>query len=347
MEWADEQHVILQHLNRLQNENDVLLGNATSGKVHSVYRDTNDAWLDVVGRVDWIREGRELLWLSEKDGFRHAYAVKRDRSGERLVTRFEGDIIRPLGTDAVGEWFYFLASPHNATESYLYRSALEGETPPERLTPQVPGTHTYDVAPNGEWAFHTHSSFDQPPVVDLVALPEHERVRTLEDNAELRARLDGTLSPPVEMFTLSIEPGVSLDSWILKPADFDPQRSYPLLVYVYGEPAGQTVLNRWFGARTLFHRALANAGFIVASFDNRGTPAPKGAPWRKVVYGAVGDLSSRDQAAAVNRLVERHPYIDRERVAIWGWSGGGSNTLNAMFRFPDVFHVGVSVAAGP
>jgi dipeptidyl-peptidase-4 len=106
-------------------------------------------------------------------------------------------------------------------------------------------------------------------------------------------------------------------------------------------------VDRWGGGRTLFHRALAEAGYIVVSMDNRGTPAPKGAAWRKIVYGTVGDLSSKDQAAAIRALASRHAYLDAGRIGIWGWSGGGSNTLNAMFRFPDVYKVGVSVAPVP
>ncbi len=134
---------------------------------------------------------------------------------------------------------------------------------------------------------------------------------------------------------------------MLKPADFDPARRYPFITYVYGEPAGVTVTNQWQGGTMLFHRALAEAGYVVVSMDNRGTPAPKGASWRKAVYGSVGDLSSREQAAAVKALVARHPFLDGSRVGVWGWSGGGSNTLNAMFRFPDVYQVGVSVAPVP
>ncbi len=348
MEWADDNHLVLQHLNRLQNKNDVLLSDATTGDVVPIHQDRNDAWVEVVRRMDWTANGEELVWLSEKDGYRHAYAVRRDGGHERLLTRFEDDVIQPLGLDSAGEWFYFIASPESATERYLFRSSLEGDAPPERLTPRnTTGTHAYDLSPNGRWAFHTFSSFDEPPRIDLVRLPDHTVMRTLEDNAALQAALDGVLDPPVSMFELKIEPGVTLDSWMLKPANFDAKKKYPLLVYVYGEPAGQTVLNRWFGARSLFHRALANAGFIVASFDNRGTPAPKGSAWRKIVYGTVGDLSSKDQAAAVTALVKERSYIDADRVAIWGWSGGGSNTLNAMFRFPDIFRVGVSVAPVP
>jgi dipeptidyl-peptidase-4 len=141
--------------------------------------------------------------------------------------------------------------------------------------------------------------------------------------------------------------GVTLDASLVKPRAFDASKKYPVIVYVYGEPASVTVVDRWGGTRALFHRALANEGYVIASFDNRGTPAPKGAAWRKVVYGSVGDLSSKEQAAAVRALAATHPYIDVARVGVWGWSGGGSNTLNCMFRFPDVFKVGVSVAPVP
>jgi len=348
MEWADDSSVVLQHLNRYQNTNDVLLGNPTTGEVEAFHQDKNDSWVEVVSRMEWLGGGDELLWMSESDGYRHAYAVPRDGGDPRLITRFDGDVIAPLGPDPSGSWFYFVASPDNATERYLYRAPVSGDSPPERLTPEgMPGTHDYDLAPSGEWAFHTRSSYDEPPRVELVSLPDHSVVRTLEDNAELRELVADIASNPVEMFRVEIEPDVELDAWMLKPADFDPTKKYPLLIYVYGEPAGQTVLNRWFGARSLFHRALAAEGFIVASIDNRGTPAPKGAPWRKVVYGTVGDLSSKDQAAAVTALASERDYVDADRVAIWGWSGGGSNTLNAMFRFPELFHVGISVAPVP
>jgi dipeptidyl-peptidase 4 len=350
VEWApDSEHLAIEHLNRLQNENEVLLARATSGEVSETYRDRSAAWVELVDRIEWIEVGKAFLWLSEKDGWRHAYRVSSDGSeGESLVTRFEGDVIQSLGLDSSGTWFYFLASPANATQQYLYRAKVAGADPPERLTPRdAPGTHDYDLSPDRKWAFHTVSRFDEPPRVELVRLPDHVVTRVLVDNAALRDRAAKLLRSPVELFQIEIEPGVVLDAWMLKPDGFDPNRRYPLLVYVYGEPAGQTVLDRWPGQTGLFHRALANEGFLVASFDNRGTPAPRGAPWRKMVYGAVGDLSSRDQAAAVRALARERSYVDSERVAVWGWSGGGSNTLNAMFRFPDVFAVGVAVAPVP
>ncbi len=349
LDWAkDGDHVLLQHLNRLQSTNDLLRADATSGDVERLVHDQSDTWVEVVGELQQVKTTGDYLWLSERDGFRHAYRVGTTDGEPRLVTRFDADLIQPLGADPEGRWFYFTASPDDATQEYLYRAPLDGGTAPERLTPlSQPGTHGYDLSPDREWAFHTYSRFDEPPRVELVRLPEHDTVRVLVDNQSLAKKVTPLLTEPVEFFRLSIEPDVLLDSWILKPPGFDPSRRYPLIVHVYGEPAGQTVLDRWDGNQALFHRALAREGYLVASFDNRGTPAPRGAAWRKIIYGTVGDLSSRDQAAAVRALARDRPYVDPERVAIWGWSGGGSNTLNAMFRFPDVYKVGVSVAPVP
>ena len=138
-----------------------------------------------------------------------------------------------------------------------------------------------------------------------------------------------------------------MDAWIIKPVNFDPAKKYPALVYVYGEPAGQTVGDRWGGETWIFHRILSHDGYIVMSLDNRGTPAPRGRAWRKIIYGTVGVLSSKEQAAGLQALEQKFPFIDSSRVGVWGWSGGGTNTLNLMFRSPDLYKVGMSVAPVP
>ena len=350
IEWSEDGRTIaVQQLNRLQNRNDVLIAETRSGAVRRAHRDEQPkAWVDVTDDFTWLDSGRAFLWVSEKDGWRHIYRVATDGSGDRLITKFDADVIAINTVDPKAGWVYFLASPAAATEQYLYRARLDGTGPPERVTPEgTPGFHTYNVSPDLRWAFHTWSRIDVPPATELVSLPEHRTVRTLVDNAALKAKLAAQGNRPTEFFKVEVGEGVTLDGWMMKPRDFDPARRYPLLVFVYGEPASQTVVDRWLGNRMLFHHALANDGFIVASVDNRGTPAPKGTAWRKVIYGTIGDISSKEQAAAAQQLLARHAYLDPERVAIWGWSGGGSNTLNAMFRFPDVFKVGVSVAPVP
>ena len=347
MEWVDNATVAMQQLNRLQNKNDLLMGDVATGEVRRVFRDESKTWVDLED-VKWIDGGKAFLWISERDGWRQVFRVPREGGEPRLVTKFEADVIAITGVDEPLGWLYFTASPGNATQGYLYRSRLDGGGLPERVTPaDQPGSHSYNLAPGGKMAFHTYSRFDQPPVMTLVSLPVHTTLRPLTDVSALTAKVAPLVAPPVEFFTVDIGEGVSLDGWMLKPKAFDPSRRYPVIVNVYGEPAAQTVNDRWGGGGLLFHRALAEAGYLVVSFDNRGTPAPKGAPWRKIVYGTVGDLSSRDQAAAVRALAAKRSYIDPARVGIWGWSGGGSNTLNAMFRFPDVFRVGVSVAPVP
>ena len=350
IEWSEDGRTIaVQQLNRLQNRNDVLIAETRSGAVRRAHRDEQPkAWVDVTDDFTWLDGGRAFLWVSEKDGWRHIYRVATDGSGDRLITKFDADVIAINTVDPKAGWVYFLASPTAATEQYLYRARLDGTGPPERVTPEgTPGFHTYNVSPDLRWAFHTWSRVDVPPATELVSLPEHRTMRTLVDNAALKAKLAAQGNRPTEFFKVEVGEGVTLDGWMMKPRDFDPARRYPLLVFVYGEPASQTVVDRWLGNRMLFHHALANDGFIVASVDNRGTPAPKGTAWRKVIYGTIGDISSKEQAAAAQQLLARHAFLDPERVAIWGWSGGGSNTLNAMFRFPDVFKVGVSVAPVP
>lgn len=348
LDWIDPDTLAIQQLNRLQNQNVLFLVEASSGNVTPVFRDESKTWVELVEEVRWIDQGRAFLWMSERDGWQHVYRVPRAGGEGTLITRFDADVTDIVGLDEAQGWLFFLASPSNATQRYLYRTKLEGSGIPERVTPaDQPGTHAYDVAPGGRLAFHTSSQFDRPPSMEVVELPAHRPLRPLTDPSALLTKLKSVLDPSVQFFTVDIGGGVVLDGWMLRPSTLRPNRKHPTIVFVYGEPASQTVMDRWGGGRALFHRALAEAGYIILSFDNRGTPAPKGAAWRKVVYGSVGDLSSKEQAAAIRTLAARHPAIDLDRIGVWGWSGGGSNTLNAMFRFPDLYKVGVSVAPVP
>ncbi len=333
MEWAGDR-LMVQQLNRLQNRNDILMADARTGEAKQIFRDEDPAWVDL-NEPHALPDGG-FVWLSERDGWRRAYRVSKDGQAA-AITPPNADAIQVVAV--AHAHLYYLASPDNATERHLFRVNLAGGAT-ERLSKQ-PGTHSYRMAPNGEFAFHTYSTFDTAPVTDLVHLPDHQPLRTLATN-----QIDLT-TPPTEFFSLDIGQGVVMDAWMMKPTNFDPAKRYPLLVHVYGEPASVTATNAWPGDRGLFHRALANEGYIVVSMDNRGTPAPKGRDWRKVVYGAVGVLSAQDQAAGLKRLLATRPYLDAARVAVWGWSGGGSNTLNLMFRSPDLYQVGMSVAPVP
>jgi len=337
-----------------------MLGDVHTGKVRPVLTEKDDTWVDIAwgdidwdknglarGDAEWIDGGKRFLWASERDGWRHIYSVSRDGKDIKTITPGKYDVISVERVDQKAGWVYFIASPDNATQRYLYRVRLDGSGKEERLTPTAaPGTHGYNISPRGDVAIHTFSTFNRVPATDIVKLPQHTAARSLIDNKEVQDRLAKLKASPVEFFKVDIGDGVRLDGWMIKPPDFDSQKHYPVLFFVYGEPWGQTVLDRWGGRDRLWHQMLSQQGYVVMSVDNRGTPAPKGRAWRKIIYRKMGIVNSGDQAAAA-KAIAKWPFVDPGRIGIWGWSGGGSSTLNAMFRYPDVYAVGMSVAPVP
>lgn len=325
---------------------------SVDGELIRIYDEVNEAWAIGSHRINsgarWIGDGEAFIFISEKDGWRHAWLCSRDGKKETKLTHGEFDLINRAHVDEAGGWYYFYASPENATQKYLYRVPLDGTGTLERISPKdQPGTHDYEISPDAKWAIHTYSRLNMPPTVEVVELPEHKVVRVINENCELKAKIKQMVPRPSEFVQIDIGDGVVMDAVITKPSDFNASKKYPVFVYVYGEPYLQTVLDKWGAAQIDFHRVVADAGYVVVSIDNRGTAAPKGAEWRRSVFGSLGPLSTEDQAAALKKLAEMEPYIDLDRVGIWGWSGGGSNTLNAMFRKPDVYHVGIAVVPKP
>ena len=347
MNWAEStEEIVLQQLNRLQNTNLVMLGDVRTGKVRTILTDRDDAWVDIHGDdIVWLDGGKRFLWVSERDGWRHAYVVSRDGTTIKLITPGEFDLISVESVDESSGSLYFGASPENATQRYLYRASLDGRGKLERVTPaSEPGTHSYNISPGARFAFHTYSSFGKPPRIDLVRLPAHTSARPVVDNAALSDKVNKLKRGSAEFFRVDIGGGVQLDGWVMKPFDFDPAKRYPVLFHVYGEPAGQRVLDRWFGENYLWHLSLTQQGYVVVSVDNRGTPSPRGRAWRKVIYRQIGILASQEQAAAAKAIIGRWRFVDATRIGIWGWSGGGSMTLNMMFRHPEIYKTGMSVA---
>jgi len=356
MEWAENsEEIVLQQLNRLQNTNKVMLGDVHTGRVRTILTEHDEAWIDIGDDLKWLDGGKSFTWVSERDGWRHLYLISRsdkNPSGSAcqldeitLLTPGEFDVISVQTIDEESGWIYYIASPDNPARRYLYRVGLDGTGKAEQLTPDAQkGTHKYQMSPDSKWAFQTYSSFDTPPIIKLVRLPEHKTIRTLTDNSELQSKLSKLRKTPTEFFRIDIGDGVQLDGWCMKPPDFDSTKQYPLLFYVYGEPAGQTVMDRWGEEKYLWHLMLTQQGYLVMSVDNRGTPAPRGRAWRKCIYRQIGILASADQAAAARAIIKRWPYVDPARIGIWGWSGGGSMSLNTIFRYPDLYHTAMAIA---
>lgn len=347
MEWAlSGNEIILEQLNRAQTESRIMVCDTEKGGVKTLHTETDKAWIDGKSRWnngdpsgwEWIEKGKGFLWVSEKDGWRHIYRI--DRNGkEKLLTPGNYDVIGiDLIDEAAGD-LYISASPENATQKYLYKVKLSGGKA-ERLTPaDENGTHAYDISPNGKVAFHSWSSAAVAPKQNVVMLPAHKTVSGSEQSSDSRAEMK------TEFFRVKTADGITMDGWMVKPKNFNPKKKYPIVFYVYGEPAGQTVTDSWgAGMNRLYAGSMFDDGYIYCSVENRGAPAPKGREWRKAVYKNIGRLNIRDQAMAAKEIL-KNTWIDTARVAVWGWSGGGSSTLNLLFQYPDVYKTGIAIAA--
>lgn len=346
LEWSTPGELMVQRLNRKQQESKLIYCNIETGNASTFWADNDKAWVDLnaadifdePGGFTWVNIGAEFLWVSEKDGWRHIYKISRDGRNTTLLTKGDYDIRAMLGNDDT--YVYFTASPNNATQLYLYRVKINGvgKNELEQLTPALlKGWNDYKLSPNAKLAKHTFSNSANEPSRQIVSLPDHKVI----SNQSIPAPKPST----IEYLSITTEDNIVLDAWISKPANFDPSKKYPIVFYVYGEPASSTVEDQ-FGSHNNFLYAgdMANDGYIQASIDVRGTPSLKGAGWRKAIYRKIGQLNIRDFAMGAKKILE-NSWIDKERVAVWGWSGGGSSTLNLMFQYPEIFKTGIAIAA--
>lgn len=335
--------LFIQQLNRPQNTNKVWIATLGSATPENIFTDTDAAWLDTNDNVQWLNNNRYFTWESERSGWRHLYRVSRDGKEVLPVTKGDFDYISPVGTDIQKGLVYFVASPDDFTQRYLYSAKLSGNGDVTRLSPMdQSGQHRYTMSPTGKWAVHTFSNAFTPSVIDMVSFPKHQSVRMLEENAVAKKQYAELGLHPKEF--IKVKSGnLTLDAWMIKPVDFDVSKKYPVIIEVYGEPGGTTVQDVW-GNGDLWNQYMANQGYIVVSIENRGARAPRGREWRKCIYGEVGTFAAEDQCRGILDMAKQYPYIDASRIGITGWSGGGSQTLNSMFRYPEVFHTGIAIA---
>jgi dipeptidyl-peptidase-4 len=357
MEWAgpsNSSELVIQRLNRQQNESILFYVNVEKGNSTAFYTEKDDAWIDIKSRWedtpegwDWINGGKEFIWISEKDGWRHAYRVSKDGKKETLITKGAYDLISPVLIDEKNNAYYFMASPDNATQSYLYKASLDGKGgAPLRISPKdQAGTHYYNLSPQAKFGSHSFSNSRLPVLNEWIQLPGNSSIDPSNSISSQMQRIRVS-SPDIEFFKVTTKEGIDLDAWMVKPNNFDLTKKYPIVFFVYGEPATSTVLDRYGAGRNrLYEGSMAEDGYIYASVDNRGTPMPKGRKWRKDIYKNIGTINIRDLAGGAVAMFEKFSFIDTSRVAVHGWSGGGSSTINLLFQYPDLFKTGISIAA--
>ncbi len=351
MEWAaSNTELVVQQLNRKQNESKLFFCNASTGTVKEFYTETDKAWIDIKTRWndddprdwDFINNGAAFLWVSEKDGWRYIYKITRDGK-ETLLTAGNYDIATISAVDEANNEVYFIASPDNPIQRYLYKVKMDGKSKAVRVTPEgYNGTNSYELSPTGKYAVHGFTSRAVMPVSQLISLPGHQPIA----GDDLLKTIKPVIRTNLEFFTITTEDGVTMDGWMSKPKNYDSTKKYPVVLYVYGEPFTTTVEDDFYaGYNYMFSGDMNAQGYFYVSLNNRGTPSLKGAAWRKSIYKQIGRLNIRDQAMGMKKLLEQRKYLDASRVAVWGWSAGGSTTLHLLFQYPDLFQTGIAIAA--
>lgn len=347
-------NLLLQQLNRKQNNSKLYICTPSNGESKMIFEESDEAWVDLntgdgVYSIDytnnfvWMNGGRDVLWTSEKDGWRHLFQVSLEGKAEKLLTSGSYDIITFQHLDPKTGFVYFTASPENPVQQYLYRVNVKRPDRLERMSPQeLNGTHNYSVSPGGKYAYHMFSNYYTYPSFEFISLSSH---KPLNPEEGIAAKIDSLrMETTTEFFRIKIPGGIELDGWMAKPSNFDPKKKYPVLFYVYTEPWGATVSDSYgVDQNSLYEGNLTEDGYIYMSVDNRGTPHPRGRAWRKSIYRKIGQINIDDQAAAAREILKWH-FVDPERIAVYGWSGGGTATLNLMFRYPEIYKTGISVA---
>ncbi|WP_028377527.1 S9 family peptidase [Leeuwenhoekiella sp. MAR_2009_132] len=352
IQWISNDLLLIQQLNRKQNKLVIYTYAPATEELKTVYTETEETWVDLdypdISANQWGKNDLLLtpdksafLRMTENDAWRHIYKVNFKTGAKTLLTPGEYDVAAfYTATDTA---VYFSASPENTAQRYLYNTSLNGKETPKRLTPkEYSGVNTYQIAPNGNFAIHSHTDANTPTTVRLIHLPSHKTIKTLVDNAPLKKHLANLKLPETSFFQVATEDGVVVEGRITKPVNFDASKKYPVLFHVYGEPWGQMATDMWIGTYDIF---LAQKGYVIVNLDNRGTPSLKGSAWRKSIYRKVGIINARDQAMATKELLKKWNYLDADRVSVWGWSGGGSMTLNLMFKYPEIYKTGMAIAA--
>ncbi|MFZ1845934.1 MAG: DPP IV N-terminal domain-containing protein [Saprospiraceae bacterium] len=348
-------NLLIQQLNRKQNNSKLFLVNAINGSAKVIQEESDEAWVDLfqtgnpykidyTNNFNFMNESKCILWASEKDGWRHLYQVSLEGKPEVLITKGDYDVIDLKYINQKEGYVYYLASPANATQKYLYRTKLNGKGKSELLSPEsLKGSHDYSFSSNGTYAEHTFSNYFTPSTKDFITVANQKSLTEGESIVNNLKNLEKKSN--TEFFTITTADNIQMDGWIVKPSNFDPKKKYPVVFYVYSEPAGTTVTDTYGADQNgLYMGDMAEDGYIYISLDNRGTPAPKGREWRKSIYRKIGVININDQAMAAKEIL-KWDFIDPERVAVWGWSGGGSATLNLMFQHPEIYKTGIAIAA--
>jgi dipeptidyl-peptidase 4 len=334
----DSRRVAIQRLNREQNQLDLLVADARNGTSSLLLTEKDPAWINVKDDLHFFKDGKRLLWSSERSGYRHIYLYGMDGKELAQLTKGNWEISHIAAVDEAAGVVYFMAKEKSPTESHLYRVSLDGRGF-VRISKEE-GTHSVQVSPDAQFYLDSYSNTSTPARQDLYRV---DGIRTVTLNENKVADLAQYHLAPVEFSTVPAKDGVPLDCFLIKPPNFDPGKKYPAIVYTYGGPGVQVVMNAWMGPTLLWHQMMAQKGYVIFALDNRGS-AGRGHEFETAIHYRLGIDALSDQRDGVAWL-KKQPWVDGNRIGMEGWSFGGFMTTSAMLEAPDDFKVGF--AGGP
>ena len=339
VQWlTDSKRVAIERLNRKQTQLDLLVADAVSGKSSAILADKDEYWINVSDDLHFLKDGKRFLWSSERSGYRHLYLY--DLSGKQLaqLTKGEWEVTKLEAVDEAKGIVYFGATEKSPLERHLYRVNLDGNGF-SRITKED-GVHGVNFSPDTA-AFADTCSKAGTPAQQLLLRVDGSSIATLNEN-KVTELAEYQLSP-MEFVKVKAHDGTELNAYVIKPPNFDPAKKYPVLVYTYGGPGVQVVMNAWQGSTYLWHEMMAQKGFIIFSLDNRGSTG-RGHVFEEPIRFHMGAQELSDQKDGVAWL-KSQTYVDAEKMGIWGWSYGGHMTLHLMFEDAEDFKAGF--AGGP
>ena len=338
---GEKDKLMVLTLNRHQDRLDFYAVNARSTTAQLILREENKRYVDEAAYADTDFSRDQFVLLSERDGYQHMYLYTIGGQLVRQLTSGEYEVTDYYGADATGKNFYYASNEGSPLEKYIYKVDASGKK--TKLSTEK--GYNEAVFSNGcQYYLNTYSNLTTPPVYTLCNAAG-KTLQTVEDNGQLKEMLAALPLGTPEIISVNTADGIQLNGWMVKPKNFDASKKYPVLMYQYGGPGYQMVFNSFdngFMGGLIWEQRLAQKGYIVVCVDGRGTGG-RGDEFKKCTYMKLGDLESHDQVETALWL-SKLPYVDKSRIAIWGWSFGGFNTLMSMCEGREVFNCGVAVA---
>jgi len=340
MQWTNESNVLsAQVLNRHQDNLDLLFIDGNSGATKVVLNEKDKAYVDVTDNLTFLKDN-SFIWTSEKDGFNHIYLYDKTGKLKNQVTKGNWEVTNYYGFDEKTNTVFYQSVENGSINRDVYSINLNGKNK-VRLSKST-GTNAATFSPNFQYFITTFSSATQPTTYTLNEAKKGAQLQVIENNVALASKLKGYNLPSKEFFVLKTAKGNELNAWILKPKDFDPNKKYPVFMYQYSGPGSQQVNNDWNSNDDYWFQMLAQQGYIVACVDGRGTGF-KGAAFKKVTQKELGKYEVEDQIDAAI-VIGNYPYVDKNRIGIWGWSYGGFMASNCLLKGADIFKMAIAVA---